>query len=475
MRKAFFLVLVLCLAAASCAVNPVTGKKELSLISEEQEIALGQQTDVEIRQQYGVYGDFGLNNYVHSVGKTLGPYTHRPQLDYHFAVLDTPVVNAFAVPGGYIYVTRGILALMTSEAELAVVLSHELGHVNARHSIKRMSEMMLVQTGLAIGGAVSKTLADISGLASVGIQLLFLKYSRDDERQADALGVAYARKGNYNPAEMITFFDSLEKYGDLSGKGRALPGFLSTHPLTSERIQNVKLMLTEADQGLETKSQTYLRRLDGLVYGDDPRQGYVEAQTFYHPEMAFSFSVPSGWTLNNMPSQVVMVSKDERAAIILQAEKTADNLADYAKKRASEIKGSELVGEDRLTVRGLSSFHQLYNVFQENAETLRMRLSLIRKGVYIYTFSALAPVSGFRNYDPDFRRSTQSFAELKGTSSLRRNPLRVRIIEANGRQSLQEIFADKGIKKEMWPTVALMNGMGLETKPASGQLVKVVH
>jgi len=475
MKKGFALVFFLCLAAASCAINPVTGKKELSLISEEQEIALGKQTDVEIQQQYGVYSDPGLNDYVQSVGKPLGSYTHRPQLDYHFAVLDTPVVNAFALPGGYVYVTRGILALMTSEAELAVVLSHELGHVNARHSVKRMSEMMLVQTGLAIGGAVSKTFADISGLASVGIQLFLLKYSRDDERQADALGVAYARKGNYNPAEMITFFASLEKYGDLSGKGHALPGFLSTHPLTSERIQNVKFMLAETDQGLEIKSKAYLRRIDGLVYGDDPRQGYVEGQTFYHPEMAFSFSIPSGWTLNNTPSQVVLISKDENAALILQAEKTQEKLADYARKKAAEIKGSQLVSEDHLTVRGLPSFHQLYDISQENTETLRMRLSLIRKGAYVYTFSALAPASGFKSYDPDFRRSTQSFAEVRDTSSLRRNPLRVRIIEANGHQSLQEIFAGTGLKRDMWPTVALLNGMGLETRPPSGQLVKIIN
>jgi predicted Zn-dependent protease len=343
MRKTHLAVLILVFGALSCAINPVTGKRELSLISEPEEIALGRQTDVEIRQQYGVYDDPELNEYVESVGRALVPHTHRPNLDYHFAVLDTPVVNAFAVPGGYIYVTRGIVALMRSEAELAVVLGHELGHVNARHSVRRMSEMMLVQVGLAVGSALSETFAEISGLAGVGIQILFLKYSRDDERQADTLGVEYARKGTYNPGEMIGFFASLEKLGDLSG-GHALPGFLSTHPLTSERIEKVRMTLAESDQSLAVKKTDYLRRIDGMVYGDDPRQGYVDGQAFYHPELAFTFSFPSGWTVQNTPSRVSIVSKDEKAAVLLQAEKSDLDLSDYSQEKGLGYQGEQARG-----------------------------------------------------------------------------------------------------------------------------------
>ncbi|MFW6137314.1 MAG: M48 family metalloprotease, partial [Candidatus Aminicenantaceae bacterium] len=173
----------------SCAVNPVTGRRELMLYSEEGEIALGRDTDQQIRQRYGIYDDEKLTAYIRDIGKTMVPYTHRPHLEYHFSVLDTPVANAFAVPGGYIYVTRGLLAMMNSEAELAVVIGHELGHVAARHSMRKMSKLMLTQVGLVIGSAISETFQDLSGLASVGIQLLFLKFSRDDERQADQLGV----------------------------------------------------------------------------------------------------------------------------------------------------------------------------------------------------------------------------------------------------------------------------------------------
>ena len=474
MKKTAILLLIILLSAVSCAVNPVTGKKELSLISESQEITLGKQTDVEVRQQYGAYADPELSAYVQSIGQALVPHTHRPQLAYQFAVLDTPVVNAFAVPGGYIYVTRGILALMGSEAELAVVLGHELGHVNARHSVRRMSEMMLVQVGLAVGSALSETFAEVAGLAGVGVQLLFLKYSRDDERQADALGVEYARKGVYNPGEMVAFFSSLGKLGDLSG-GHALPGFLSTHPLTSERIEKVKQMLTPSDQTLEVKERPYLRRIDGLVYGDDPRQGYVEGGRFYHPDMGFSFAIPNGWKVVNTPTQVMLSSADEKAALVLQAEETIEDLSAYTRKKAGQIQGSQFVAEDYLSVPGLASVHQIYRVDQQQDGAISLRLSAIRKSNLVYTFSAVAGSSDFPRFDQEFKRSAQSFAQLRDPAYINRRPRELRLIEANGRQTLQEIFSSTGVVKDLRTSVAILNGMDLGTKPPQGQLIKVVR
>lgn len=474
MKKAFTFLLIVLFSAMSCAVNPVTGKKELSLISENQEIALGKETDIEVRQQYGAYADPELSAYVQAIGQTLVPHTHRPNLAYQFAVLDTPVVNAFAVPGGYIYVTRGILALMGSEAELAVVLGHELGHVNARHSVRRMSEMMLVQVGLAVGSALSETFAKVAGLAGVGVQLLFLKFSRDDERQADALGVDYARKGVYNPGEMVAFFGSLEKLGDLSS-GHALPGFLSTHPLTSERIQNVKQMLTAGDQTLQVKERPYLKRLDGIVYGDDPRQGFVEGGRFYHPDMAFSFAVPSGWKVVNTPSQVMLSSPDEKAALVLQAEKTTEDLPGYARKKAGQIQGSQYVSDDRLNVPGLASVHQIYRVNQQQGGTINLRLSAIRKGDQVYTFAAVAGSSDFPRFNDELKRTAQSFSQLRDPAFLNRRPRELKLIEANGRQTLQEIFSSNGMNKETWPSIAILNGTELGAKPPQGRLVKVVR
>ena len=328
MSKKTTVILLLAFIAVSCAVNPVTGKRELSLISEGQEIEMGKQTDTEVVAQFGLYDDPALAAYVSKLGLALAARAQRPGLPYRFAVLDSPVVNAFAVPGGSVYVTRGILALMSSEAELAAVLGHELGHVNARHSVRRMSQQMLAQIGLVAGSVISKKFAEYSGLAAAGLQVLFLKYSRDDERQADALGIEYSRLAGYDPADMAVTFTALEKMGDLAG-GHNLPGFLSTHPLSSERIQNVKAMLKPEDLALARKPEAYLHTIEDLIYGDDPRQGFVEGSAFYHPGLRFEFTVPSGWKVDNTPARVTLVSGDQDGGLILQAEKNADNLEDY--------------------------------------------------------------------------------------------------------------------------------------------------
>jgi predicted Zn-dependent protease len=472
-KYSIYILWFLVMFIASCAVNPVTGEKELSLYSEQDEIAIGKQTDVQIKNQYGIYNDPALNDYVERVGVSLGPHTHRSHLEYHFAVLDSPVVNAFAVPGGYVYVTRGILALMRSEAELAVVLGHELGHVNARHSIHRMSEQTLFGLGLAVGSSLNKTVADIAGIAGVGIQLLFLKYSRDDERQADQLGVEYSRKSGYNPGEMIDFFTSLEKMGDLSGR-HSIPGFLSTHPLTSERIQNTKDMLLESDRNLQVKPATYLNQVENMVYGDDPRRGYVENNTFYHPEMRFSFGFPQGWQLQNMHAQVIIGSDDGEAAVILQAEKSSEDLQNYARNLTADAQNLKFLRDQSRKINGLTAYQQLYNYYPQDSPDLRVLLSFIKYGSYIYTFTALSTITNFDQYDNQFERLVSSFRRLTNRFYLNRQPKRIKLHKANGRQNLQKIFQGAGIKEDLWSRFAIINGMELSGTPPRNTLIKIM-
>jgi predicted Zn-dependent protease len=473
-RARFLALFVLTALVASCAINPVTGKKELSLISEEGEIALGKETDAQIQQQYGIYNDPALSAYVVSVGQKMVPLTHRPNLSYTFRVLDTPVVNAFAAPGGYIYVTRGVLALMNSEAELAAVLGHEMGHVNARHTVRKLSQLILIEVGLAIGSALNDTFAEIAGIAQIGIQILYLKFSRDDERQADALGVEYARKANYNPGPMIGFFAALQKLGDLQG-GHSLPGFLSTHPLEAERIQNVNKMLLPTDGSLLFKRDEYLGQINNIVYGDDPRQGYIENNAFYHPTLNFLFSLPADWKVDNTPSQVTIVSPDEKAGFILQAEKNQDSLKDYASKKAQAIEKRQFLNEQSLVINGLSSFHQLYDIPQQDAETLRTRLSFIRKGEMIYSFTALSSAAGFRSYDNAFQNMVRSFRDLSDPRYLNRQPMRLRLVKPTGLQSLQAIFQASNLKKDLWPKLAVLNGMELTEVPPPSRSVKIIR
>ena len=475
MKKIILLGLIVTLSfLISCSINPVTGQRELSLFSEEGEIALGENADKQISAQFGFYEDPELTAYVGRIGNKLVPHTHRPHLTYHFAVLDTPVINAFAAPGGYIYVTRGVLALMNSEAELAVVLGHELGHVNARHSVSKMSKMILVQVGLSVGSVLSKEVANFSGLASTGAQLLFLKFSRDDEREADQLGINYSRSGGYNPAQMIDFFSSLQALGDLSG-GHTLPGFLSTHPLTSERIKNTKALLLENDHLLEYGQKPYFDKINNMIYGNDPRQGFVEDSRFYHPQLRFYFSFPQGWAIQNTPANVTLISEDENAAVVLLAEQSRESVSEYAKKKASSIEGHTLLNERSQTINGLASYIQSLDVSQQDNENLRVILSCLKKGEYIYTFAALSAVSKFSHYESAFSSVVGSFRELTNRTYLNRQPKRISIVKANGKQTLQAIFQRAGMNKDLWPNFVIMNGVQLDQIPEAGRAIKVLN
>ena len=472
--KYISILFILMAVSISCAINPVTGKRDLMFYSEAAEIDLGRQTDQQVRAMYGVYDDPALNDYVSKVGMQLVPHTHRPHLDYHFAVLDTPVINAFAAPGGYIYVTRGILALFKTEAELATVLGHELGHVNHRHSVKKLSQMLLVQVGLAVGGALSETFKDISGLADVGIQLMFLKFSRHDERQADTCGVNYSRSARYNPEHMIGFFNALEKMGDLSGGGHSLPGFLSTHPLTANRIKDTIDMLLETDKQLMVNKNNYLNHIKNVVYGEDPQQGFVEDNTFYHPQMRFSFAIPNEWNLQNQRSQVILVSKDENAAVILKVEETTEDLHNYAQKQASKLQGATFLNDSSMHINGLRTYQCLYEILQEGQSNLKMRISYIRKQAHIYAFTSFSTREDYGNYDFQFGAIVGSFKNLTNPKYLNRKPLKIRIIKADGRNTLRTYFQQAQIKKDIWPRFAIMNDMDLGEIPKRDVLIKVL-
>jgi len=204
--------------AVSCAINPVTGKRELMLMSSADELAMGQQTNPQILQTYGKYEDADLARYVSALGKRLGALSHQPNLAYNVQVLDSPVVNAFAVPGGYVYLTRGILAYLNDEAELAGVVAHEIGHIAARHSAQQYSKAQFAQLGLGLGSVLSKTFRKYAGVAQAGVGLLFLSFSRSDEREADSLGVEYSAKAGYDSNHMANLFVSLERLNPGSRK-----------------------------------------------------------------------------------------------------------------------------------------------------------------------------------------------------------------------------------------------------------------
>jgi predicted Zn-dependent protease len=289
MRKTFLslgLVSAL-LLINSCAKNPVTGQRDFMLMSEGQEVAMGKQSDPEIVAYMGLYEDPTLQKFINEKGQQMASVSHRKNLKYEFKVVDSPVVNAFAVPGGYVYFTRGILAHFNNEAEFAGVLGHEIGHITARHSAKQYSNAMLAQIGLVAGSVLSPTFAQYADIAQQGLGLLFLKFGRDAESQSDKLGVEYSTKIGYDAEEMAGFFSTLDRMRKSSG-GEEVPTFLSTHPDPADREKKVAKMADSWKNKvnastLKVNRDSYLKMIDGLVYGEDPKQGFVENNMFYHP------------------------------------------------------------------------------------------------------------------------------------------------------------------------------------------------
>ncbi|MCA1759346.1 MAG: M48 family metalloprotease, partial [Bacteroidales bacterium] len=287
------LVFTAILIVPSCAVNPVTGKKQLMLMSEAQEIEMGRQYDPQVISTFGQYQNEQLLQFIQTKGEEMGKLSHRPNLQYHFRILDTPVLNAFAVPGGYIYFTRGILAQFNNEAELIGVLGHEMGHITARHTVSSQSKQQLGQLILVGGMIASEEFREFAGYAMQGMQLLFLKFSRDNERESDWIGVEYASKIQYDAQKMAEFFKVLNKTNTASDHG-GIPTFLSTHPDPGDRYTAVTQQAEMWKDSLKytnwlVNENSYLQMIDGMVYGEDPRQGYVDSNVFYHPEMKFRF------------------------------------------------------------------------------------------------------------------------------------------------------------------------------------------
>ncbi|HEX9106481.1 MAG TPA: M48 family metallopeptidase, partial [Longimicrobiales bacterium] len=306
------------LLLAACATNPVTGKRELVLISEQQEIQMGQEGAAQVAQTIGLVNDSGLQRYVQGVGESLARVSQRPQLPWTFRVVDDPTPNAFALPGGYIFVTRGLMDLMTSEAELATVVGHEIGHVTARHQVRSLTRAELAQVGLALGSVLSPTIARFGQLAGTGMQLLFLKYDRAAEAQADELGFDYARRDGYDVKEMADVFEALDRVQQREGAS-ALPGWLETHPAGPDRISKVHERVAalgdtaRAVRAGIVRRPEYLRQIDSLAYGADPRQGFFQGARFVHPALRFQITFPEGWKTQNLAQAVAAASPRQDA------------------------------------------------------------------------------------------------------------------------------------------------------------------
>jgi len=469
------IAVALIVGAVSCAVNPVTGKKELMLMSSSDELAMGQQTDPQILQTYGKYEDADLARYVSALGKRLGALSHQPNLAYSIQVLDSPVVNAFAVPGGYVYLTRGILAYLNDEAELAGVVAHEIGHIAARHSAQQYSKAQFAQLGLGLGSAVSKTFRKYAGIAQAGVGLLFLSFSRSNEREADALGVEYSAKAGYDSNHMANLFVSLERLNPGESRG-GLPGWFSTHPNPENRIAAIQ---RDTQVWREKIPQTrfavnrdqYLQQIDGIVFGEDPRQGYVEGNAFYHPELRFQFPVPAGWKVNNTASQVQMIDQDQSAVILFSSapEKTPSAAANAF---INESKAA-VVKSESTKVNGMPAHRLISDVTTEQG-AIRVMSYFIQKGQAVYAFLGYTEQARFDGYSRVFDQTMGRFNNLTDSGKINVKPERLDVRRTTTQGSLRQALGRFGGSAAKLEDLAILNGMKLDDAVPGNAFLKVV-
>ncbi len=303
---------------AACATNPVTGKRQMSLLSEAEELAIGQQQDAEIRREMGVYDDQALQRYVSEIGQDLARASHRPNLPWTFTIVDSPAINAFALPGGYIYVTRGILAYLDDEAELAGVLGHEIGHVTARHAAQAYTRQAQANLGLSILSIFVPSTAPFADLGATGLGVLFLKNGREAEIEADRLGVEYGSGAGYDPAGVPRFLATLARVDALSERG--IPNWLSSHPDPGSRVTKAEPVagkFVSAD-AKKINRDPYLERIRGLVFGDNPKDGIVRGNEFLHPLLRIGVKFPEGWELTNTAQAVLAQEPGTEHFMVLQ-------------------------------------------------------------------------------------------------------------------------------------------------------------
>jgi predicted Zn-dependent protease len=455
-----------------------------------QEVQLGQQADGEIQGEYGMYSNAQLAAYVTRIGEKVLQYSEirqptapedRRSTPFTFRVLDSPVVNAFALPGGYIYVTRGLLAHLDNEAQLAVVLGHEIAHVVARHAsqsaVRQQGAQLGVLAGVLVGAAAGvdgRILEQGMNVLGTGAQLLLLKNGREAEMESDRLGVAYAAKAGYKIADAAAFFRSLARLQEQSGQ--KLPIYMSSHPDPGNREQSMLQYAADYQaQGfpmsVQNQAELYAQ-IDGIVAGENPRQGFVENNNFYHPDLKFQYPIPTGWQVNNTASQVQMVDQAQQAMVMLDmAEGT--NAREAASQFASKNK-VQVVESGATRVNGLNAFAVDGAIAVEQKGNIRLRAYFIEHGGKVYQFLGYTAEQSYGTYLRAFRNIMEGFAPLNDPEKLNRQPAVIKIQNAARNAAFSTFVPNKfptGLTAE---GLAIINQLNLSDQVNTSRKLKLL-
>jgi predicted Zn-dependent protease len=488
-RSLFLWGVVLLLSATytGCTsdIVPATGQRQYVGFSWDEEVKLGQRASKDVAAAFGIYRDPQLQRYVEEVGQRVLAKSHlrRPGIEEQFRrtpvtfqILDSPIINAMALPGGYIYVTRGMLAHLNNEDQLAVVLAHEIGHVTARHAARQTWQQQIGQ-GLLLGGAIlgqtvlglpAQQLLSLGGAAA---QLLFLRYSREDELEADGLGVEYSSLAGYDAQQVTDFFRSLARIQEKEGQG--LPNFLSTHPDPGDRVARIRqLAAKERAASMPPENITkYLNAIEGVVFGEDPRQGFVEENVFYHPDQRFQFPVPRGFKVVNQPTQVVMVEGKQRA--MLGFSLAAERSLEAAAAKFLQQPGLRVLERTRPRSGELPAIAAVADAKTENGRAARILAYFVQYRDQVYYFMGYTSPELFRTFEGAFLQTMTGFKELRDARMLQRQPVRVELLRVTRSAPFRSFLPAKLPAEIKAEDLAILNQLTANQEVGSGKILKL--
>ena len=474
MKRLVFLFLILSLSG--CAVNPVTGKQDFVVLSEEQEIQMGREYNARILRQYQIYEDEKIQNYVQSIGESLAKKSHRPNLIYRFTVLDSPEINAFALPGGYIYINRGLMAYMSSEEELAAVLGHEIGHVTARHSVRQYSQAQLMGVlSAAIEINSGRTAGDLANLASGA---LLSGYGREMELEADDLGAQYIYQDGYSPQGMydvLAVLKDQEIYSKKVAKQRGIEprnyhGVFASHPSNDKRLQEILDNVSQNFvKGTNKSKSNYLAMIEGMVFGDSQQAGVTRGNEFFHGPLNLYLSSPENWEIINNANSLVFKAPFGEATLQVTLEDLnfVESPEEYLKRFVRNTTDEEV-----LMIDGLSGF---------TAKTYRSgrttRMAVIFKDDKAYQFIAyLKDRDGdFSSYDLQFMNIIKSLRSLTEKELKYSQPLRIKTYKVRQGETYESIASTSSITLNPEDQLRLLNGDYPDKELTVGRVIKIVE
>ena len=467
--RRFVSVLAL-IVLGGCATNPATGKRQLMLVSEGQEAAMGKEADEQFHGLYGDFPDQDLQRYVESVARPLAAVSERPSLPWTFRVIDDPQVNAFALPGGYVYVTRGILAHMNSEAELAGVLGHEIGHVTARHSASAQSKQMLGMLGLGVGMILSPTLRQGGDALGSALGLVFLKFGRDQESQSDELGLRYIVRKDYSPEGMLDVFRMLDGVTG-AASGERLPNWLSTHPAPPNRLADMKRTIQEQGvTGSRVGRTEFIRQLDGMLFGENPREGFFKEGAFYHPDLAFKMVFPRDWTTQNEKQAVAAMPQSKDAIVQLTVTQGEPSVA---AERFARQQGVQPGSTEWGNVNGFPAASMQFQAQDGQGGVFQGMVTFVRYGTSTFQLLGYTTEARYGAYKSSIASWIKSFSRLTDQRILSVQPMRLKIESVRSATTIANLARDwnSPVKVE---TLARINGVAANATILPGRQVKRV-